>query len=133
MPPITHILRFWTSSTTLTVKPRDEQTTRDSSFGYAWEQESGIIVNPATGIIFRSIALSPEWLQEHAGPAEFIVISPSVELFGECPRSLHDIGVNILLIEWRGSLAYRVHMFDRTVPLAAWRKTNPVWKLINLA
>jgi hypothetical protein len=129
MPPISHILRFWTSSAMLEIKISDYLGWP----GYGADIGSDTINNPANGETIGHIHLDPEWLKAHSGLAEFIVISSAVKHWGEAPTRLDDIGLSVLLIEWKHGVAYRVGMCSSLIDRTAWRGTKPMWKLISLA
>ena len=134
MPPISHILRFWTSSATLNIETdKEPESPKPYYFGHGAAIEGcATILNPAKGETIGYINLTPGWLKGHSGPAEFIVISSAVEYRGETPAMGGDIGLNILLIEWKHGVAYRVQKCLGRIGQRAWREARPTWKLISL-
>jgi len=125
MPPLSHLLRFWTSSAMLDISA--ERISGDADGLSSYE-----VFVPGTGRLVSHITLDPAWVARNPGPAEFIVVSPGVALLGEAlPRPEH-VGLNVLLIERQGPVACRVQMCEYTVGRDVWKKAMPYWKPITL-
>jgi hypothetical protein len=129
MPPLSHILRFWTSSVTLSI-----DSTPDPRWSFYGESNNRYPIRiGSTGFQIGEIELDKEWSGRHGGVGEFIFISLSffppsdAPDFGPRPQLL-----NVMLIEWAGDVAYRVQMCG-PISIEQWRKSGPVWKLITLA
>lgn len=148
MPPLSHVLRFYTSVATLLI---EADSTNASSVGlwprrfkpsrFPGESDAPLhrALVPGTDTLIGYVQLDPEWSgagQEHT----VIYISRwcndmcmdeyDVPGYVEAPEQL-----NLLLIEdvegW-GEVKQRVQMLE-LVDIVTWRKARPRWKLVNLA
>lgn len=121
MPPVSHLLRFWTSSAILRIGP---------SYDFAWSYANGgecvlYIVTTLKGTVIGSIYLNEEWMDNRADTLEFIVISRAVV-------ESHKNAFNVMLIEWQNGVAYRVQLPRSPFKEETWIEANPQWKLITL-
>lgn len=128
MPPVSHLLRFWTSSANLRVGP-----IYPSPRGDDWYANSGkcklYLVTTLKGTFIGAIHLNKEWMDNRADTLEFIVISRAVFE----PGSGYEDAFNVMLIEWQNGVAYRVQLpYFGPFKEETWIEANPQWKLITL-
>jgi hypothetical protein len=124
MPPLSHLLRFWTSSAILEISPAPIST------DYGRHQYN--VSLPGRRDRLTWIILDADWGAQNPGPGEFIVISPAVELLGEKLIDDVDVGLNLLLVERRFEVAYRLQLCGSLVEPKLWKKAMPCWKDITL-
>jgi hypothetical protein len=127
-PPISHILRFYTSVTTVLVRPNPANE--------FWDERNFRLLISGTGIELAIVNIDPLWSgigNEHS----LVYISRYCPEYYEhwsrnetTPEKLH-----LLLIEsvpgW-GEVKRRVQLVQE-VSILDWRKANPRWELVSLA
>ena len=132
MPPITHILRFYTSAATLVIDPLPDPDYQNPRHSMQVDHHTYHAIRlPDSGILLSHIELDPE-SQVAGRTVEFIYVSrgfhePSDFHPGDEPQLL-----NIVMIEGEGEVKEKVQccgMWDIT----QWRRAKPTWKLISLA
>ncbi|CAN9314405.1 unnamed protein product [Alternaria sp. RS040] len=107
MPPISHILRFYTSVATVQVRP--------NLIIYPWNKTEFRLLIPGTGIELAKVKIDPLWsgIEDDTGPERLhLLLIESVPGWGEVKR--------------RVQLVQKVSILD-------WRKANPRWELVSLA
>jgi hypothetical protein len=121
--PLSHILRFWTSTATVTIgrKPWGKtQSKRCSEYGlYAPGKEQPI----------SRVYLENEWRNGKGDQFEaiFMFRTEGKGIFD------YDISVQVMVIEWIDGIAYRVQMCNVLMRWHNWQALGPQFKLITLA
>jgi hypothetical protein len=128
MPPIAHILRFWTSSAMVSI----ESTPDTTAYG-GWNSDEYCVRIPSHGErSVGTISLDKDWPGRERGFGEFIFISVGFHTPGDMPEPPGQELLNLMLTEWLGNVAFRAQIC-RTISIDAWRLAKPVWKLITSA
>jgi hypothetical protein len=128
MPPLSHILRFYTSIATVTIHPNL----------YMQSTSYHNILIPGTTESHATVNLDPDWLgygKEHT----LMYVSRWCPNFRMTYRDDHELDrpemLNLLLVEgvegW-GDVKRRVQMLD-PVSIEDWRKYGPRWERVSLA
>lgn len=117
---LSHLVRFWTTSTNLLVLPGDPSNGGDGC--YLCE------VMTMGKKHIGDIRLNQKWHTNRGSSFEFIVIS-------RCGGKWIDekwLTLNVMLIEWRNDIAYRVQLPEEPFQETVWVEANPQWRLITL-
>ncbi|KAG0558454.1 hypothetical protein KC19_10G029400 [Ceratodon purpureus] len=117
---LSHLVRFWTTSTNLLVLPGDPSNGGDGC--YLCE------VMTMGKKHIGNIRLNQKWHTNRTGSFEFIVIS-------RCGGKWINekwFTLNVMLIEWRNDIAYRVQLPEEPFQETVWVEANPQWRLITL-
>lgn len=151
MPPISHIVRFWTSSASLFIS-REPLTQVGASYA-TYDHPAGhtdtdtlperchyeVGISSTRERIF-DIYLGKQWRDTNGDMGEFIVVSPGVddeflmtEGVPEDDDQAESAFLNVMLIEWSNGIASRVDMVGTPIEMGQWRRTKPIWKLITMA
>jgi hypothetical protein len=129
MPPLSHVLRFYTSVATVTIDPNVHMQ---------YMNLHSVLI-PGTTEYHASISLDPDWSgygKEHT----LIYISRWCPNFRMKYRDDHEVNrpemLNLLLVEnvvgWE-EVKRRVQMLDDKVSVENWRKYGPRWECVSLA
>lgn len=132
MPPLSHILRFWTSSAILYIDA--EQSLSPFLLPNEEKRPYHSVRVPQTGLAIGKVRLDPEW-GGMGKLGEFIYISTGHEPLRWGNYDLdQEWKLNFMLIEWddKGVVASRVTMCE-PISIHDWRLAAPVWKCISLA
>jgi Heterokaryon incompatibility protein (HET) len=127
-----HLLRFWTSTSFLTIDSMLTKSERHDLYHYE-------VRDPLSNLSVTEIDLDPTWRSQHPEHyiGEFIVISVGCFVCSKfddgAPRPAL---LSVMLIERAEAvedIAFRVQLCSGYVSLDSWRSTGPRWKLVNLA
>jgi hypothetical protein len=129
MPPLSHVLRFYTSVAAVTIDPNVHMQ---------YMNLHSVLISGTTEY-HASISLDPDWSgygKEHT----LIYISRWCPNFRLTYRDDHEVNspemLNLLLVEnvvgWE-EVKRRVQMLDDKVSVENWRKYGPRWECVSLA
>ncbi|KAM3075202.1 hypothetical protein ACMFMG_007348 [Clarireedia jacksonii] len=126
-----HVLRFWTSTASLSVDRSGTQERRDnvhSSDPAILESEEMLIKDPIQNTTIGTISLSRSWRAAKPEELDFMVVARA------CKNDNGEkYGLYVMLIEWSGDIAYRVQRVKDPVREDVWASLRTRWKLISLA
>jgi hypothetical protein len=143
VPPISHIIRFWTSSASLFISPEpvDQPVGHTGTDVLLGARHYEVSIPSIEERIF-TVYLEKQWRDTSGDIGEFIVVSPGDENSFPVDEELSDddyeeqnksVFLNVMLIEWSGGVASRVQMVESPIETRQWRRAGPIWKLISLA
>lgn len=129
-----HILRFWTWSAYLKVDR--ERSEAKADYGLLGPSElanmqENVFVNirGAEDEIIGHMRLHRDWRSKQPDRLGFVVTSRYCPYY---PTDMGPDGYYVLLIEWKGDIAHRVQVPERSISKEAWERSKPEWKLITL-
>ena len=120
--PMSHILRFWTSTAAISVS-REPSKARDNNYS-----EYSVYIPGQNGRIY-TVILDDVWRKNQGDELDVIFLSR----VGGDYKFKYDIRVWTMIIEWKDGIAYRVQQFIFPLRLIDWEAAKPQFLLITLA